>query len=47
MQILPEKLCREHNVLPVKVDSRMVWLAMANPLDQEASSALAGRRAAR
>src|SRR6202022_836962 len=36
MQILPEKLCREHNVLPVKVDSRMVWLAMANPLDQEA-----------
>jgi len=34
--ILPEKLCREHNVLPVKVDSRMVWLAMANPLDQEA-----------
>ncbi|HMG95867.1 MAG TPA: GspE/PulE family protein, partial [Gemmatimonadaceae bacterium] len=34
MQILPEKLCREHNVLPVKVDSRMVWLAMANPLDQ-------------
>src|SRR5213076_1292634 len=37
MQILPEKLCREHNVLPVKVDSRMVHLAMANPLDQEAS----------
>jgi len=36
MQILPEKLCREHNVLPVKVDSRMVHLAMANPLDQEA-----------
>ncbi len=36
MQILPEKLCREHSVLPVKVDSRMVWLAMANPLDQEA-----------
>ena len=36
MSILPEKLCREHNVLPVKVDSRMVWLAMANPLDQEA-----------
>lgn len=36
MQILPEKLCREHNVLPVKVDSRMVYLAMANPLDQEA-----------
>ena len=36
MQILPEKLCRDHNVLPVKVDSRMVWLAMANPLDQEA-----------
>jgi type IV pilus assembly protein PilB len=36
MQILPEKLCREHHVLPVKVDSRMVWLAMANPLDQEA-----------
>src|SRR4051812_4128680 len=35
-QILPEKLCREHNVLPVKVDSRMVHLAMANPLDQEA-----------
>ena len=29
MQILPEKLCREHNVLPVKVDSRMVHLAMA------------------
>src|SRR5204862_8012437 len=36
MQILPEKLCREHSVLPVKVDSRMVHLAMANPLDQEA-----------
>jgi type IV pilus assembly protein PilB len=36
MQILPEKLCREHNVLPVKVDNRMVHLAMANPLDQEA-----------
>jgi type IV pilus assembly protein PilB len=36
MQLLPEKLCREHNVLPVKVDSRMVYLAMANPLDQEA-----------
>ena len=36
MQILPEKLCREHNVLPIKVDSRMVYLAMANPLDQEA-----------
>ena len=36
MQLLPEKLCREHNVLPVKVDSRMIWLAMANPLDQEA-----------
>jgi type IV pilus assembly protein PilB len=36
MQILPEKLCRDHNVLPVKVDSRMVHLAMANPLDQEA-----------
>lgn len=35
-QILPEKLCRDHNVLPVKVDSRMVHLAMANPLDQEA-----------
>jgi type IV pilus assembly protein PilB len=36
MSILPEKLCREHNVLPVRVDSRMVYLAMANPLDQEA-----------
>jgi len=36
MQILPEKVCRELNVLPVKVDSRMVHLAMANPLDQEA-----------
>jgi len=36
MQILPEKLCREHNVLPVKVDAKTVWLAMANPLDQEA-----------
>src|SRR5882757_5981191 len=36
MQLLPEKLCREHNVMPVKVDSRMIWLAMANPLDQEA-----------
>src|SRR3954467_358496 len=36
MQILPEKLCREHSVLPVKVDARMVHLAMANPLDQEA-----------
>lgn len=36
MHILPEKLCREHNVLPVKVDARMVHLAMANPLDQEA-----------
>lgn len=36
MQILPEKLCRELNVLPVKVDSRTVHLAMANPLDQEA-----------
>ncbi|MGI8402443.1 MAG: ATPase, T2SS/T4P/T4SS family [Gemmatimonadaceae bacterium] len=36
MSILPEKLCREHNVLPVKVDSRMIHLAMANPLDQEA-----------
>jgi hypothetical protein len=36
MQILPEKLCRDFNVLPVKVDSRMVYLAMANPLDQEA-----------
>ncbi len=36
MQILPEKVCREHNVLPVRVDSRMVYLAMANPLDQEA-----------
>ena len=36
MQILPEKLCRDHNVLPVKVDARMVHLAMANPLDQEA-----------
>ena len=36
MQILPEKLCRELNVLPVKVDARMVHLAMANPLDQEA-----------
>src|SRR5437764_1324065 len=36
MQILPEKLCRDFNVLPVKVDARMVHLAMANPLDQEA-----------
>jgi type IV pilus assembly protein PilB len=36
MQLLPEKLCRDHNVLPVKVDSKTVWLAMANPLDQEA-----------
>ncbi|MFL5487103.1 MAG: GspE/PulE family protein, partial [Gemmatimonadaceae bacterium] len=36
MQILPEKVCRELNVLPVKVDGRMVHLAMANPLDQEA-----------
>ena len=36
MQILPEKLCREHNLLPVKVDAKTVWLAMANPLDQEA-----------
>ena len=36
MSILPEKLCRELNVLPVKVDSRVVHLAMANPLDQEA-----------
>ena len=36
MSILPEKLCREHNVLPVKVDAKTVWLAMANPLDQEA-----------
>src|ERR1041385_1038001 len=35
-QILPEKLCRDFNVLPVKVDARMVHLAMANPLDQEA-----------
>ncbi len=36
MQIIPEKLCREHNVLPVKVDAKTVYLAMANPLDQEA-----------
>src|SRR5688500_18582654 len=36
MQILPEKLCREHSVLPVKVDAKTVHLAMANPLDQEA-----------
>jgi type IV pilus assembly protein PilB len=36
MQVLPEKLCRDFNVLPVKIDSRMVHLAMANPLDQEA-----------
>ena len=36
MQLLPEKTCRELNVLPVKADSRMVHLAMANPLDQEA-----------
>src|SRR6202171_1504547 len=36
MQSLHEKIGREHNVLPVKVDARMVWLAMANPLDQEA-----------
>src|SRR5258705_1941332 len=27
--ILPDKLCREHNVLPAKVHSRMVWLALA------------------
>ncbi|MFL5468339.1 MAG: hypothetical protein ACJ8AE_00910, partial [Gemmatimonadaceae bacterium] len=36
MQLLPEKVCRELNVLPVKVDGRMIHLAMANPLDQEA-----------
>ena len=36
MHILPEKLCREHNVLPVKADGKTVHLAMANPLDQEA-----------
>ncbi|HEU4747344.1 MAG TPA: ATPase, T2SS/T4P/T4SS family, partial [Gemmatimonadaceae bacterium] len=36
MSILPEKLCRELNLLPVKVDAKTVHLAMANPLDQEA-----------
>src|SRR3979411_467055 len=36
MQILPEKLCRGTNCLPVSVASWMVCLAMANPLDREA-----------
>src|SRR3982074_3065361 len=34
--ILPEKICREPTRIPVKVDRCKVWLAMANPLDQEA-----------
>src|SRR2546423_13902775 len=36
MQILPENVCRDFHVRPVKVDERMVHVTTENPLDQEA-----------
>src|SRR5665811_1852107 len=43
-QILPEKLCREHNVLPVKVDSRICLLYTSDAADDLTRVDLGGRR---
>lgn len=36
LSLVPEKIIRKHQVLPVRVESRRLNLAMLNPLDDEA-----------
>ncbi len=47
LPFIPEKLCRQHTVIPVSADNTEIIVAMANPLDQDAWAdiqAAAGRR---
>lgn len=37
---VPEKIRRRHNVMPVRVDSKRIDIAMTNPLDEEAIRAI-------
>ncbi|MBS1708868.1 MAG: Flp pilus assembly complex ATPase component TadA [Armatimonadetes bacterium] len=40
LNVVPDRIVRQHNVLPVKKDGTTLWLAMANPNNLEAMDAV-------